>query len=350
MPWKQSSPLWTNHNPSSAVPLPPSIHSHKPPRPNEPLHQHPRRRNRSSPLGRPFPMPSIVQHDIRRPPPPRQPFDLRRQLPRNPIRLGLAPIGSHRVPRHHPQPQLPRNPEHHWPPRPKRRSKIPDPFPRNLLQSLARPRQLFPHRARPRSRQVWMAPRVIPNQVSLRRNAPHQFWLHLCPAPQHEERRLHPVFAQHIQQPRRPLRIRSVVKCQRQFARPLRCNQRRPKDPRPRPHRRIRIPSRSQSHGPNRAKPLVNPRCHSSNRHPSQFAALAHPTATAFTSTNSTPTRHFDVRKEKEIAPNPPQSPNPPSNSFKSNYLTATTPFAHNYLHLTHNYFIWTSPFRAGQN
>ena len=56
-------------------PLPPRIHPHKPSRPNKPLHQHPRRRNRSPPLRRRLSMPSIVQHNIRRPPPPSQPLN-----------------------------------------------------------------------------------------------------------------------------------------------------------------------------------------------------------------------------------------------------------------------------------
>ena len=134
-----------------------------------------------------------------------------------------------------------------------------------------------------------MAPRVVPDQVPLRRNPPHQLRLRLRPAPQHEKRRLHAVLAQHIQQPRRPLRIGPVVKRQRHLARPLRRNQRRPKHPRPRPHRRISIPSRRQPGRPNRAKPLVHPRCQSRNRHPLQCAALAPSPATAFYRTRSAP-------------------------------------------------------------
>ena len=199
-----------------------------------------------------------MEHNVRRQSAPLKPVDLLHQFLRDPVGRRFAPVGSHRVPLHRLQAQFPRNAEDRGPSRSEGRPKKLHRRTGNLLQRLAGLRELLAHATSARPSQVGMRPRMIPDGVPGRGDAPHQLRLRGRAAAEQKERGPHLVPRKNVEQPRRPQGIRAVVEGERQFARSRRRRDRRAEDAGTRPLRGIYKRAHGQARASRSAQPRVN--------------------------------------------------------------------------------------------
>ena len=226
----------------------PRIHCNKPVRRLIPRAKQPCRRHRRLPICARFPMPTVMQHNIGRAPCQRNSLNLFNQALGDPFRSRLFPVRCHRVPHDRNHAQLPRNAQRRGSPSTEWRPKIFHPHAGNLFQQITCAAQLFTNPFLAGQRQVWMAPRVIANQVSGANYPPHQFRFGLCITSQQKKCSAHLVLHKNVQQPRRPLSIRPIVKCQGNFLRSAWRNQRLAEDLRARPLCSIGVTASQQTH------------------------------------------------------------------------------------------------------
>ena len=120
------------------------------------------------------------------------------------IRGWLFPIVGHRVPKNRFQAEGTRDLKDLWPARTEGRAKESDRLANDLFKGCAGPLQFFMNLCACGQCQVGMAPRVIADQVTGSRDAPHQCRFDLGEFADHEKRSTHVVAGEDVEQARRP--------------------------------------------------------------------------------------------------------------------------------------------------